>query len=206
MRAEGRAGPIDGTTLPQRTRRAGSLRERLFTRGWPNHGRSRHRRACALSNSADPAEILVTVHIYSPPLPEVRRYAVATTPPAAVFLRKKPDGARTVAVIGGGFTGAMTLANLLRRAPKAKGPYHLILLESCPRRRRHRLPHEPPRHLLNVPAGKMSAWPDRPDDFLNFARARDPSTQPGDFFFLANYMVNMCGRRCWIWLTARTRT
>jgi uncharacterized NAD(P)/FAD-binding protein YdhS/predicted metal-dependent enzyme (double-stranded beta helix superfamily) len=136
----------------------------------------------ALSNSADPAEILVTVHIYSPPLPEVRRYAVATTPPAAVFLRKKPDGARTVAVIGGGFTGAMTLANLLRRAPKAKGPYHFILLDKLPAAGEgiaYRT--NDARHLLNVPAGKMSAWPDRPDDFLNFARARAPSTQPGDF-------------------------
>lgn len=136
----------------------------------------------SLSNPADSPGLLVTVHIYSPPLPEVRRYAVASEPPAGVFTREKAAGARTLAIIGGGFTGSMTLANLLRRAPEAGGAWHLVLIDRMAAvgdgvaYRTHDA-----RHLLNVPAGRMSAWPDQPEDFLNHARKRDPSVQPGDF-------------------------
>ncbi len=136
----------------------------------------------ALSNSKDSAGVLVTVHIYSPPLPEVRRYAVAKGPPPAAFVREKPRDARTVAIIGGGFTGAMTLANLIRHAPSDKGPYHFILVDRLPavgEGAAYRT--NDVRHLLNVSAAGMSAWPDRSEDFLNFARAGDPSVQPGDF-------------------------
>ena len=76
----------------------------------------------------------------------------------------------------------MTLANLLRRRAEGKGPYHFILIDRLPAFGEgvaYRT--NDARHLLNVPAGKMSVWPDRPDDFLNFARANDPSTQPGEF-------------------------
>ena len=37
------------------------------------------------------------------------------------------------------------------------------------------------RHLLNVPAAKMSAWPEDPEDFLNFARRQNAATGPGEF-------------------------
>jgi uncharacterized NAD(P)/FAD-binding protein YdhS len=36
-------------------------------------------------------------------------------------------------------------------------------------------------HLLNVPAAKMSAWPDRPHDFVEWAQVRDPSASGHDF-------------------------
>ena len=36
-------------------------------------------------------------------------------------------------------------------------------------------------HLLNVPAGLMSALPDQPTHFLDWLRARDPSAQHGTF-------------------------
>jgi uncharacterized NAD(P)/FAD-binding protein YdhS len=136
----------------------------------------------ALGNDAGSSETLVTVHIYSPPLPEIRRYAVAHDPPAELFLRKPPAGAKVLAMIGGGFTGTMTLANVLRFAGQIDFPLHIVLID--------RLPAigdgvayrtNDPRHLLNVPAGRMSAWPDRPDDFLAFARISDPSVTPGDF-------------------------
>ena len=136
----------------------------------------------ALTNTGTSGQLLVTVHLYSPPLPEVRRYSVATNPPARAFLRTAPPDARVIAIIGGGFTGTMTLANLLRLGQDAPVPLHLVLIDRQPAMGEgvaYRTNDS--RHLLNVPAGKMSAWPDRPDDFLAFARARDPSVGPGDF-------------------------
>lgn len=138
----------------------------------------------ALGNRPEATETLVTVHVYSPPLPEIRRYAVSNEAPAKVYLRKPAAGARTIAVVGGGFTGTMTLANLIRFAGegKSKEPLHLVLIDRQPAVGdgvAYRT--NDGRHLLNVPAGRMSAWPDRPDDFLNFARVKNPGAQAGDF-------------------------
>jgi uncharacterized NAD(P)/FAD-binding protein YdhS len=135
----------------------------------------------ALGNDPDSGQVLVTVHIYSPPLPEIRRYAVTDDPPADLFLRQLPADARVIAIVGGGFTGAMTLANLLRFGSQAEFPLHIVLIDRLPAVGEgvaYRT--NDPRHLLNVPAGRMSAWPDRPNDFLDFARAKDPSVNPGD--------------------------
>ncbi len=136
----------------------------------------------ALINPADSGQTLVTVHLYSPPLPEVRRYAVATEPPARCFLRHAAPAARVIAIIGGGFTGTMVLANLLRLSRQSPAPLHFILIDRQPAVGEgvaYRTNDS--KHLLNVPAGRMSAWPDRPDDFLAFARAGDPSVTPDDF-------------------------
>ncbi|MGA2246909.1 MAG: FAD/NAD(P)-binding protein [Verrucomicrobiota bacterium] len=136
----------------------------------------------SLANPAASGQMLVTVHLYSPPLPEVRRYAVAAKPPAPVFLRVAPPEAPAIVIIGGGFTGTMTLANLLRETQKSAAPLRIMLIDRQPALGEgiaYRT--NDVRHLLNVPAGKMSAWPDRPDDFLDFARAFDSSIKPGDF-------------------------
>jgi uncharacterized NAD(P)/FAD-binding protein YdhS len=136
----------------------------------------------SLGNDANSAEVLVTVHIYSPPLPEIRRYAVADDPPARLFLRTPPDDARVLAIIGGGFTGTMTLANLLRFGGQSEFPLHIVLIDRQPAIGEgvaYRT--NDGRHLLNVSADRMSAWPDRPDDFLAFARGLDPAAGPGDF-------------------------
>ena len=136
----------------------------------------------SLANPADSTEVLVTVHLYSPPLPEVRRYAVATEAPAEIFRRKAPAAAPIIVIIGGGFTGTMTLANLLREAEKTPAPLRIIMIDRQPAVGEgiaYRTNDS--RHLLNVPVEKMSAWCDRPDDFLNFARAGDPSVKRGDF-------------------------
>jgi len=135
-----------------------------------------------LRNATDNDELLVTVHIYSPPLPEVRRYAVAHEPPAALFLRRPSPDARVIAILGGGFTGAMTLANLLRHRNASEPPLHVVMIDrqaAIGEGIAYRT--NDPRHLLNVPASRMSAWPDRPDDFLNFAQSNDPAVRPGDF-------------------------
>jgi len=136
----------------------------------------------SLGNPAASGQTLVTVHLYSPPLPEVRRYAVAAKPPAQVFLREAPPEAPVIVIIGGGFTGTMTLANLLRQTQKSAAPLRVILIDRQPALGEgvaYRTNDS--RHLLNVPVEKMSAWPDRPDDFLAFARSTDPAVKPGDF-------------------------
>jgi uncharacterized NAD(P)/FAD-binding protein YdhS len=71
----------------------------------------------------------------------------------------------TVAIIGGGFTGSLLALHLLRRCPRAR----VVLIE------RHRqfgrgLAYSTGNdsHLLNVPAGRMSAFHDRPRDFVDW--------------------------------------
>lgn len=135
----------------------------------------------SFANSATD-EVLVTVHIYSPPLPEVRRYAVAENSPPRLFLRPAPLDARVITIIGGGFTGLMTLANLIRFGNGAAMPLHIILIDRQPAVGEgvaYRTTDA--RHLLNVRARQMSAWPDLSEDFLTFARSKDPSVGPDDF-------------------------
>ncbi|WP_164981343.1 FAD/NAD(P)-binding protein [Silvibacterium dinghuense] len=135
----------------------------------------------ALANaSAD--EPLITVHVYSPPLPEVRRYAVTEEDPPEMFLRPPAPEAQTVAIIGGGFTGTMVLANLIRQAASASRPMHFVLIDRQP------APGDgvayravDGRHVLNVPAGRMSAWPDLPEDFLHYAQSKNPAIGAHDF-------------------------
>jgi uncharacterized NAD(P)/FAD-binding protein YdhS len=117
--------------------------------------------------SAGP-ELLVTVHLYAPPLGELRRHRLAAGPPLAVFTRA--TSAPTVAVVGGGFSGTMATAHLVRIATEARRPLHVVLLEraaSFGDGAAYRTADA--RHLLNVPAGRMSAWPDRPDDLVRWA-------------------------------------
>jgi uncharacterized NAD(P)/FAD-binding protein YdhS len=77
-----------------------------------------------------------------------------------------------VAIVGGGFSGTMVAAHLLRRA---RGPLAVAIVE-----RRPVIGHgvaygtDEACHLLNVPAAAMSAWPDEPGHFLAWLR-----TQPG---------------------------
>jgi uncharacterized NAD(P)/FAD-binding protein YdhS len=73
----------------------------------------------------------------------------------------------TIAIIGGGASGTLTAFHLVRRGTPARvilidqrSDFGLGLAYSTPSLR----------HLLNVPAGKISALPDRPDHFLNWLR------------------------------------
>lgn len=72
-----------------------------------------------------------------------------------------------IAIIGGGVSGALTAFHLLRQ----NTPARIIIID--PRRDLGLgLAYSTPslHHLLNVPAGKISALPDRPDHFLNWVR------------------------------------
>ena len=71
-----------------------------------------------------------------------------------------------VAIIGGGFSGTMLAAQLARRGVSS------VIVEKAGRAGRGTaFSTLEPRHLLNVPASAMSAWPDRPGDFVAWLEA-----------------------------------
>jgi uncharacterized NAD(P)/FAD-binding protein YdhS len=74
-----------------------------------------------------------------------------------------------VAIVGSGFSGTMVAAHLLREASE---PLAVALIERGPSAGGVAYRTDDPGHLLNVPAGGMSAFPDVPDHFLDWARAR----------------------------------
>ncbi|HXA50222.1 MAG TPA: FAD/NAD(P)-binding protein, partial [Candidatus Acidoferrum sp.] len=88
-------------------------------------------------------------------------------------------GNSEIAIVGGGCSGLLTAVQLVRHGFTGR----ITIVE----------PHEAlgrglaysttlDDHLLNVPAGKMSALPDQPDDFLEWLHARSwPGAAPGSF-------------------------
>jgi uncharacterized NAD(P)/FAD-binding protein YdhS len=86
----------------------------------------------------------------------------------------------TVAIIGGGFTGATLTAQLLR---KSGGSVSVALIERAARLGRGiAYSTECTEHLLNVRARNMSAYPDDPEHFLEWARLNhDPGASPDDY-------------------------
>src|SRR5688572_8456921 len=97
----------------------------------------------------------------------------------------------TVAIIGGGFCGTVGAIRLLssRRSGGPSLPFgsRVVLVE--PGRPGAGLAYRagPDYWRLNVPAGRMSAFPERPADFLEWARARDARIASGDFLPRAWY-------------------
>ena len=89
-------------------------------------------------------------------------------------------GGRTIAIIGAGFSGTTLAVHLLRAAPP--GLDRLYLVERAEGRVggvAYRT--QSASHTLNVPAGRMSAFDDDPDDFLRFVRRREPALTGGSF-------------------------
>jgi len=92
---------------------------------------------------------------------------------------------RSIVIIGAGFCGAMLAAHLLRHPPRAA--LRITLVEKGPEFARGAAyaAHEFP-YLLNVPASRMSAEGDDPQQFLEFVRRRltprGESAGGGDFF------------------------
>lgn len=82
-------------------------------------------------------------------------------------------------IIGGGVSGTLTAYHLARRTAGAS----IIMIEPRPEPGLG-LAYSTPslRHLLNVPAGKISALPDQPNHFLYWAqRYYDPEMTAADF-------------------------
>lgn len=85
-----------------------------------------------------------------------------------------------VVIVGGGFSGVMTAVHLLRRC----GPVSSILLIEPSRSLGRGLAFgtTTAEHLLNVPTGKMSAFPDEPSHFLEWLRRnKDAGISPAAF-------------------------
>jgi uncharacterized NAD(P)/FAD-binding protein YdhS len=89
----------------------------------------------------------------------------------------------TVAIVGAGFSGTMTAVQLARQSRRAGGrPLRIVIIEPsgkfgsgvaygtrCTK------------HVLNVPAGNMSALPEDPGHFVQWTRAHGISDSPDAF-------------------------
>jgi uncharacterized NAD(P)/FAD-binding protein YdhS len=134
-----------------------------------------------IRNSSQKGEWLVTVHVYSPPLRDIRMFRPRPEPAGEDRVRAW-NRTPTVVVVGGGFSGTMAAAQTLRQAHEAGVHVKVVLVE-----RRGAIGEgaaystRETVHLLNVPAGRMSAWPDRPDDFVRWASRRHGDVRPTAF-------------------------
>ena len=84
-----------------------------------------------------------------------------------------PGDGPTVAIIGGGASGTLAAVQLLRRAGAAARPLRVLLIDRDGRHglgRAYSTAH--PGHLLNSPAGRMSALPGDPDHLARWAKAQ----------------------------------
>src|SRR3984957_9885069 len=91
----------------------------------------------------------------------------------------RKDPITTIAIVGGGVSGTLTAFHLVRQTKPAR----VILIDQRPGFGLG-LAYSTPslRHLLNVPAGKISALPDQPNHFLNWLRKNhDPAATEKTF-------------------------
>lgn len=85
-----------------------------------------------------------------------------------------------IAIVGAGFSGAATAIHLLTR--HGDQPITLALINRHANLARGvAYGTHSPSHLLNVPAGRMSVFPDKENDFLEFARGRDGAITAASF-------------------------
>ncbi|AKC86881.1 FAD/NAD(P)-binding protein [Pseudoxanthomonas suwonensis] len=75
-----------------------------------------------------------------------------------------------IAIVGGGAAGILAAMQCLRQA---RSPLRIAVFEPAPRLAEGvAYATDRAEHLLNVPTGRMSAFPDRPDDFLDWFAGR----------------------------------
>lgn len=134
-------------------------------------------------HNLDRSGTLVTVHVYAPPLRDFRRFAVHEERPTPVRAERTSIAkVPSVCIIGGGFSGCVTAAHVLRAAARAGQRVDVHLVE-----RRGTAGEgaaygtQDPSHLLNVRASNMSGIASEPDHFVNWLRARGSALGPTDF-------------------------
>jgi len=113
-----------------------------------------------------------------------------------------------VLIVGGGFSGTMLAVHLLRNSSSLS--VGIVDRAALPGRGlAYSSPHR--FHLINVPTGEMSAWPDAPDDFLRWARTHyDAAVQTRSFpprsvygayvGSLLETTLSNCGRERFQWI------
>lgn len=90
------------------------------------------------------------------------------------------DSTRCIAIVGAGFCGSVTAINLLRHAHTE--PLRILLIDRDPHGRGLAYAdHSSYSYLLNVPAGRMSAFSSEPLDFLRYAQLALPHVTADDF-------------------------
>lgn len=94
---------------------------------------------------------------------------------------------KTVLVIGAGFCGVATTVQLLRRARLPSGLRIVMLNRSSVMARGLAYGTNSSSHLLNVPAGNMSALPEEPESFLRYCVKQDPAVIAGTFVPRSRY-------------------
>jgi uncharacterized NAD(P)/FAD-binding protein YdhS len=91
-----------------------------------------------------------------------------------------PNSVPTVAIVGAGFSGTMTAVQLARHS--AGRPLRIVLIEPSGRFGTGvAYGTRCTKHVLNVPAGNMSALPDKPTDFVEWTRRHGINDSPDAF-------------------------
>lgn len=97
--------------------------------------------------------------------------------------RRHPEGCpgHRVAVVGAGAAGTLVAAHLVDAAARNGCRVEVTLVDPAAEVGRGvAYSTTDRRHLLNVPCGRMSAWPQDPDHFLRWLRSRAEDERPGD--------------------------
>ncbi len=83
-----------------------------------------------------------------------------------------PTGRASIAIVGAGFSGTLLALHLLQRSPPQT---RVVLIERVRFGRGTAYADGNASHLLNVPAARMSAFPQRPLDFLHWLQGLSPA-------------------------------
>lgn len=107
------------------------------------------------------------------------------------------SGRLSIAIVGGGVSGALTAVQLARMG----APADVLLIDRCDAFARGVAYTTPSHaHLLNVPAARMSALPDQPDHFVKWARRRLGDAVAADAFIsrprYGDYIADLLNQTC----------
>ena len=96
--------------------------------------------------------------------------------------------ASVVAVVGAGASGTLTAIHLAAAAGRADRRIDVVLIDDAPVGQGIAYSTSDRRHRLNVPAGRMSVWPDDPTHFVRWLVTHtDPSARAGTFAARCDY-------------------
>lgn len=86
---------------------------------------------------------------------------------------------QTIAIIGAGFSGTLAAVHLLKAQTALR--LRIVLTDSHEAGRGLAYGTTEPKHVLNVPAGGMSAFDDEPEDFVRYLSHRFGTASPNEF-------------------------